>query len=580
MSKCYYIRYLLIVLSFLNLLSCSEDSLELLSEGAQESAVWRNPEVMTRSQAQKYFLRDHAVGYSYNAVSGSSYSLDDVRCQIINRAELDRLADVSDYFLYFANVEQSQSTEGNVYHSFTEYQQKTYLTATEEAEICLINGGKANAYCSLFEDGTEDCLIVESHKKITNGEYNLQPDAIANLAKKHPSVLTASFRDAVNQVAKASNENFVVCVDSFINTYGTHVVTYAEMGASLDVLVQVNTKKFTTAERTYTQMKYDVLNGLIEGQSVSSGDSVYTGYLRDSKCNINVVGGDVSLLDKLANMNYYGLGTVDTSVFGEWQNSVVFDPNDFDKSTASVIKMNFTPIYKFINDPIAKKRVSSVIKGSMQNMIELLGNRNFVNVSFPYSPQTLSYTIGNKESKECYDPDVTNVVYGGRHVATVCVERIESIDAEQDVRVVYPIYEGRVQLYNGICLHKGRAYEVSWDGDNCMVKSLGDVANGNRVYITAGAPSFSSYSNISYHNAHLVPDIEIDTPFNTDGSYNKSAAAYFVRKNKGSFFLPDTKGNSSITGIPNYSFDNSSNMMKRDSKYVYIYNPNELKYND
>lgn len=567
----------------LHMTACSNGLEEIadMREDTSGDAVWRSPEVWTRAESQRYFLRDHAVGYSYNAVTGESYSLDDVRCQVINRAELDRLADVSKYYLYSVNVEQTATMEGNVYHSFTQYVQNSNLKADGEAGIILIAGGGAKYECSIFEDGTEDCYIVDAHSKISSGSYSIQPDAIMELAKTQPTVLTASFRDAVRQVAEASEKSHLACVDSFIQTYGTHVVTYAEVGGSLDMLVQLDAKRYNTVQNVENALTADVLMGLFKTSMSGGTSSDEYKYLEDAKCHVKVLGGDVALLDELTNMDNYRVGKVDASTLSRWQSSVVFDPEDYQKSTASVIRMDFTPIYQFVGDPTAKRRIRSVIRGSTQDLVDLLGNRNFINVSFPYDPQEISYTLGNRTEASCSSPDVTDWIYAGRHVATVCVERIEGIDPLQDVRVVYPIYEGRIQLYNGLCMHDGHAYNVAWKGDSCVVTGKGEAASTDgMVYVTAGVPSFMAYDNITYSPAHPVPGMETDTPFRVDGSYNTASTAYFVKKEKGSFFLPATWGKAPITSIPNWAYDKESGMMKRSDDYVYMYNPNELRYND
>lgn len=578
-----YLEYGLIVVSILCCLTSCRDEMNdmvIINDDPSANAVWHSPEVWSRAQSQQYFLRDHAVGYSYNAISGETYSLDDVRCQVVNRAELDRLADVSNYYLYTVNEEQSVTMEGNVYHSFTQYIQNSHLKAEGEASITLIAGGAAKYECDLFEDGTIDCYIVEAQSKITSGNYRIQADAIMELAKTYPTVLTASFRDAVRQVAEAPLKDYVACVDSFIHTYGTHVVTFAEMGGSMNVLLQFEKKKFNTQEFVETALSAKVLEALWKKkQEGGSSDEEYK-FLEDAKCHIDVLGGNVRYLDKLTNINNYRNNMVDYTAFTEWQSSVVFDPDDFQKNTASVIRMEFTPIYNFVSDPAAKQRIRSVIKGSTQDLIDMLGNRNFVNVSFPYNPQNLSYTLGEKTNKSCTTAPVINMIYAGRHVASLCTERVTAIDTVEDVRVVYPVYEGRIQLYNGVCAHGKYVYSVAWNGDKCMITGKAEIENAETVYVTAGVPSFTKYENITYAAAHPLPDLEIDLPFQTDGSYNEKSTAYFVEKENGYFYLPATKGKGPITSIPNWSYDKTEQMMKRDDSYIYIYNPKELKYHD
>ena len=567
--------------------ACSDDLTEVSlapDNGAGKIPVWRSPEIMTRAQSQAYFLRDHAVGYSYNALEGRDCSIDDVRCQVVDRNELDRLSDVSAYFLYSVNNENKVSAEGSVYHSVTEYVQNAFLKASGEAKITLIAGGEAKAKCDIFEDGVEDCFIVEATSKVSSGTYRMDAYAVAELAKSHPEVLTAPFREAVRQVAAAPENRWQACVDSFIKVYGTHVVTYAEMGGSLDVLVQINEKRFKTQEmiEIEVELSADALAGLFKGAwGMNKTDSDYE-FLQDTRCNITARGGDVSLLDRLSSLNAYNVAASDTSTLSLWQRSVMFNTNDFSKSTAAVIDMDFTPIYELVNDPVAYRRLSAIIDGNVQGLIDLMGNRNFINVSFPYDKNKKVSAVfdydGYSNRMSSSNPAVTNIIFAGRHVATICKEQVNDIDTSEYVRIVYPIYEGRIQLANGLTYHNGHAYRVAWHNDQCTVTDLGEQTKPTSVYITAGVPSFSAYENISYAAGHLLLGLEIDTPFLPDGTSNGNAKRYSVKKFGGHFYLPDSKGNSTITGIPNWSYDTEKEMMKRDNDYIYIYNPNEMRY--
>ena len=576
-----FVRIVTVAILLLCLAGCSDDLTELSlapDNGAEDFSVWRSPEVLTRAQTQAYFLRDHAVGYSYNAMEGRDCSIDDVRCQVVNRSELNRRSDDSDYFLYFVNNEHKVSAGGSVYNSVTEYAQNALLKASGEAKIALIGGGEAKVKCSIFEDGEEDCRIVESNSKVSSGTYRMDADAVAELAKTYPEVLTAPFREAVRQVSAAPESHWQACVDSFINVYGTHVITYAELGGSLNVLVQINEKRFKTQEEVNVELTVDAIAGLFNGAWKSDKTTSDYEFMQDARCNITVRGGDVSRLDNLTSLSSYKVAASDTSSLSLWQRSVVFNADDFSKSTAAVIDMDFTPIYEFVTDSVAYRRLAAVIDGNVQGLIELLGNRNFVNVSFPYDQKTVSCVAGNGVKKDYADPYVTDIIFAGRHVATICRDSVADISQSEYVRVVYPIYEGRIQLANGLCYHDGHAYRVAWRGEKCIVTDLGEQEEPKTVYVTAGAPSFTRYENISYDAGHLLPGVETDTPFLPDGKYNNAAKIYPVQKSGGHFYLPGTKEAGPTTGIPNWSYDTKTKMMRRDGTYVYIYNPNELRY--
>ncbi len=562
--------------------ACSDDiALEGDStDNPNACSYWHSPEVLTRAQTKSSFLRDHAVGYSYEAISGRANNIDDVRCQVVNRSELDRVASETGLSLYIADLETDIYTKGMVYNSFTQYVQNSNVHASAEGQVLVLANGDVKRNCSIFEDGTIETRMVEVTKCISLGEFALQYGDLVELSKQYPTILTSSFRDAVRQVAEAPKEYFVACVDSFLATYGTHVVTQAEFGGSVDILAQIEKKKYNTVYGDEKQLSVDVLEALFKKKSDSSeSDKKYT-YLENAKCNITVRGGDVSKLDALNNMNYYGVNASDSADLSDWTNSVTFYPNNAAQSTASVISMEYVPIYEFVTDETARKRIEAVIDGSTEMMINTFGHRNFVNVKIPYASQDLTFRVGNQATYNCASPDVTNFIYAGRPVATICNERIKELDPNFDVRVVYPIYEGRMQQTDGVCLFGNHEYHIKWmDNDQCEVTDNGPVSSDGNVYILAGVPSFTPYKNINYYTAHALPSVEVDTPFDVNGSYNPSCNVYFVEKKRNNFYLKDCN-EKNITSIPNWSYDAAQKRMRRSDDYIYIYNPNELDYND
>ncbi len=577
-----FLSYILSLIALFCLVACNDD-MALESDGADNQngcSYWHSPEVLTRAQTRNYFLRDHAVGYSYEAVSGHANSLDDVRCQVVNRAVLDYIAEYELMQLYVADLHNTVYSKEMVYNSFTQYVQNSNFHATAEGQIVVVASGDLKRNCSIFEDGTLETRMVQVSKRISCGEYALQYGSLLEMAKRYPMILTASFRNAVQQVADAPNENFVACVDSFLATYGTHVVTKAEFGGSVDILVQIEKKKYNTVYGDENNLTVDVLEGLFKKAGQGSESEKKYKYLENAKCNITVRGGDVSMLDALNNMNYYGVNASDSISLYDWMNSVTFDPDNSQKTTATVISMEYVPIYEFVTNEKARERIEAVIDGSTETMIKTFGNRNFVNVKIPYNAQDIIYRLGNHTTLNCTAPDVTDFVYAGRHVATICKERIKEIDPDFDVRVVYPIYEGRMQQTDGVCLSGGHEYHVKWtDNDKCEVTDNGTASTDGYVYILAGVPSFTAYKNISYYTAHAIPGAEVDTPFSVDGTYNPACKLYYVEKKRNNFYLKDCD-ETEITSIPNWTYDKDLKRMRRSDDYIYIYNPNELDYYD
>lgn len=102
----------------------------------------------SRSVEGKQFFRHHGIGYSYNAVEGKSCNLKDFRCQILNRAMLEKIGELEGYnFLIASNLNELKYTH-EVYSSVTDYIQNTNVYAGASGKIVMFSGD-ASATCSL-----------------------------------------------------------------------------------------------------------------------------------------------------------------------------------------------------------------------------------------------------------------------------------------------------------------------------------------------------------------------------------------------------------------------------------------------
>lgn len=540
------------------------------------------------------FIHSHGVGYSYNARTGKLASIDDIKCQIVNRAMLDKYEDDALEELLIVNPNISKWTgENRVAHSFVEYIQNSNFSADASGNILVLGSGEYQSKAYIFEDGTEDKYYLSSKHSIPRAEYTLNSFAVKDLAKMHPEVLTSSFRAAVERIKKA--KDWQIAVDSFVNIYGTHLITKATLGAKVNVDVQIETQKARTLEQQNATLDVDVLSGLYNYKSSSAMEQVAYNVLQESRCDVEVIGGNITILDDLLSLNLYQTDAVDASLFEKWQQSITFDMNNLDKSNVELIDMDVVPIYEFIADDDVAHKVMARITGDVQALIAILGNRNFINVKFPakiadkmgikYGGSSTATTISN--------PDVVNVIHSGRPVATICREYVPEISKTEKVTVVYPIYEGRVKLTNGVACYNNHAYSVCWDFESFSVNDMGVVSDASTVYITAGVPSFAAYGNIAYESCYTMPYVEMNQPFDVKGNFVSSCKKMLVEKHFGNFYLKDDRN--SYDAIPNWTytknlpagnqkypdFINSSyanRMIRQEPTYIYLYNPKEAAY--
>ena len=543
-------------------------------------------------QSKKSFYRHHALGYSYDAVYGNYCDLKYVRCQVLNRAIIEAVDTLEVESIFNEDYLHDNHYSSSVSTSVVDYVQNCNFVAGADAKIALIAGGTVKGFCHIFEDGTEDNYILHDERELQRAKYTLQIIDLQSLVQKHPSLLTSSFRKAIEKLAATKVDDWKA-VDDFINIYGTHVVSSATLGARLTVDVQVKTNQFDTREGD-SLMADATIATLFKLSHTSSSQTKNYQILRDCKCHVEAIGGDVSALDKLVSRTFFSNDDIDSLMLTTWENSVKFDGKDIANSNVELMDMKVWPIWELVPDKSVADRLQARIQADAAIMLQLLGNRNFLNAKFPYPISSVTCRIGNQKNQKFDNPDVTDVIVDGRHVATVCREMVPAISKTEYVQVAYPIYEGRVKLTNGLCVHGGKTYSVDWRNGYFKVNEVdGLTTSDGYMYLTGGVLTTSSFDGVDYQTGHLVLGCERPGGIAINGSL--AGKMVKVQKHFGHFYLADDKTN--YGNLPNWSYMTSApaeaseedykdyfpqgawqNRMVRDNSYVYIFNTTELGY--
>lgn len=546
----------------------------------------------TEVQSQKSFYRHHALGYSYDAVTGNYCDLKNVRCQVLNRAILEAFDTQEVNGVYQEEDLHDTYFSSSVSTSVVDYVQNAYFEAGAKGNIALLFGGEAKGFCHIFEDGTDDRYILHNECELPRARYSLQIGDLQSLVQQYPSLLTSSFRKAVEKLA-ATNVDDWEAVDDFINIYGTHVVNAATLGARLAVDVQVKADKFDTKEADSLMAEATIATLFKLSHTNSSQDKNYQ-ILRNCKWHVEAIGGDVSTLNKLVSRTVFSNEDIDSEMLTTWEESVRFDGEDIANSNVEMTAMEVWPIWELVPDKSVANRLRARIQADAAMMLQLLGNRNFLNARFPYPISSVTCRIGNQRNQKFDNPAVTDVIVDGRYVATVCREMVPAISKTDYVQVAYPIYEGRVKLTNGLCVHDGKTYSVDWRNDHFKVNEVDALTTSDGyMYLTGGVLSTSYFDEVDYQTGRLVLGCERPGGININGSLGGQMVK--VQKHFGHFYLVDDKNY--YGNLPNWSYATSApaeasnedykdyfpqgkwqNRMVRDNSYIYIFNTTELGY--
>ena len=202
-----------VVLTLLVLTSCN-DYLEDYAEQSPTVAVEAAPFHWTRAQdieTRAMFVRNHGLGYSYNAVRGEYGKWEDIRCQVVDRYALEEYSKLTQSDFVKFQKSTYASDKSSFKYSLRDYVASVNMHLDKEVDLGLYQGSKrADQY--FIENGVEESFYYTCNKLIILGQSQL---AYAELLDRiryddEKQLLTPSFRASVEHVRKYFNNDIAV----------------------------------------------------------------------------------------------------------------------------------------------------------------------------------------------------------------------------------------------------------------------------------------------------------------------------------------------------------------------------------
>lgn len=539
----------------------NDDDLTPLATGSE---AWSTTDASRAEREARRLVYTHGVGYSYNGLYGKECNVGDVRSQVI---DLDSLMVYDTDNIYHEIAMPTTSSGFTDGFSLTEYLQNLQVNAQAGASLCIIFNGDIQASYNVWQHTRKNTYFCKSYAR--KGVMTKILDGRSLSAAIHrrdygPKLLTRNFREAVDhlkdQLADSKTKNVRMCIDSLVNRYGTHVVTSATLGGSIEIEMSIETDSLHTLYQQ--ELIGDLSLAVYENRSWSENEQRDLQVLNTADCRYTVRGGNSSLLDAELISFKWGENRLRHADLAPWIASV----ND---STASLVSMKMIPIWEVIPDSTVAAAVQAHLTGDAELLLSLYGYQNFVNTKFSLTPP---------------DPKAEsfNIICANRYVATVCHERIDAISPTEKVWVAYPIYGQEVNLASGLCYHDGRAWRVEWLYGGLGVKEIDtEDEPDNTVYMNAGVLSPEACSAYTYMPSQAIVAYEWPFAIKKDGTIDLDKPWYYTRKEGYDFFLYDRSGQEQLgdlAGLPNWYYQEKLNRVVRGKSYFYYYNPYEIKY--
>lgn len=481
--------HILFILTALTIAGCTDDPLTeegtALSPETDMSNFWYS---RSRSaQENGVMMRHHALGFSYQAISGEKCNIGDVMCQVLNLNYLEENG------LCIRNDESETVNSSYVQRGVADYVHGTSWESTLSTDLVLYQGEKRKQHF-LIETINDSTLIMNNSLGLRTSRSSIRLDQLlgnedmpGELSEHPEEVLSENFRYALSKL-KADRENVAV-IDSFINIFGTHVVTRVDVGGTCNLSVKTS-KRFVSTyleEQEYSKDAVNLFFKKMESVEKLSNQTSYKNLFKTAEIDLKVRGGDMSHFDRLISNPSFDNAQASYQNYDAWATSLTkYVGKGWDEG-AELIDMAVTPIYKFIPDEDLAKRVKVRMEASAQDMRDLYGDRNFTSAKltvrtrtgFRYEFNYLPKALGRYETIEKGILHVIQDKTGApsKVVAVTYLEYIPELESIASwfnvVYVTYPVYENRIQLTEGIAAAEGNwAYRVKWLYDRYEVEDL------------------------------------------------------------------------------------------------------------
>ena len=524
-----------------------EPKAPILSDEAEE--FWHT---RTLSKASRLELkRKYGIGFSYDAVYGCKCDINYVKCHALNIDELRN----SGIMLEFPKNTFRDTCF--IAHSFSEYCHAANLTGSASGDV-VIYGADYSRVASIYEHGLDTIVYISNSKNIESRGLRLNSEFIEDIREEPERYLTPSFRYGIEKIRKTPVEEVMV-VDSFVNIYGTHIVTGVTIGASLKLELKTRRGLFVDykSEEIMTREKLNILFKKTESTSTKEEHEFMRQVLESSTIDLSVRGGDVSVFNSLLTDPSPTNSAATEETVTRWINSLEDDTENEEYGNLELIDMSVMPIWEFIADEQVAKRVKTRILADAPSMQELYGNRNWVNTSIDLSKTKYVNTFFNRWDRETWycgfsDPYVVNVIAANRIVASVCREWIPEIDHDTLVTVVYPIYENSIDIGSGVGIDaECNVWSVSWRYNKFKVKKIGKASSPlPMVYLNFGTVETTPVSGEKYMKGNFI--IGYERPGNINVTNGQMNDRWFtLRKFLGDFYLENAVR---YNNLPNWEY--------------------------
>ncbi len=372
-------------------------------------------------------------------------------------------------------AEEGRSEQSLSYHSsysIEEMQSWMSKQSSTEVDFLFVNKSVSKFQSTSDYDMSQQTFGYSSLSKIVATRY-IDEGKVQSIIRQGGDIFTEDFREMYNEVnSNPTADN----VRQMVQKFGTHLVTYADLGGRLDYSVNFSSEE-TSRETVDKYMKYK------NGQKKEDKEIREAAHaiINSGGLNFDIYGGTETAITALKNhaSTKDRYGQVDPGVLGEWLNSIkVSNPQ-----SVSLVRTMMQPIWQLFSNQKARVEIINHIlalayseAGEVATRLQELGLDNYYRLIVSDAMQQ----FGNDANSTL----VKLIYFEGLPKMEVCNEYVPELRGDRRVTIFYPIYKGKANIRRGFFVGDGEnaPAEVTFDNvGGCYVRQLEKYGPGDRL---------------------------------------------------------------------------------------------------
>ena len=396
---------------------------------------------------------------------------------------------------------------------------------TTEVNFLFINKSVNKFKSSSEYDLSQQTFGYSSLSKVIATRY-IDEGNMESIIRQGQNIFTDDFNELYQKVnSRPDAEN----VRQLVSRFGTHMVTYADLGGRLDYSVNFKSNE-TSRESVEKYLKYK--NGAIKDREESKEAS--HAIISNGSLHFDIYGGTDQAIQALTGdaSTQDCLGQVDPSLLGEWLNSI----NAGNPESVSMVRCMLKPIWQlFTNQDSRILIINHILQlsysegGEVSKRLQELGLDNYYKIEVTDEMQDFGTTANSTLAKVIY--------YEGLPKVEICNEYVPELRGDRRVNIFYPIYKDMTNIRRGIFLGDGEnaPAEVTFDNNGgCYVRQLEGYGPGDclsTLYYIDGAfyPTDIGIRIPQYRMT--IRDEYLKIPGHPDYAVVKIGPTFWIRQN-------------------------------------------------